>query len=221
MSYIQVDALSKAYGQQTVLSNISVEWAAGEIHGVIGRNGSGKTQLFKCICGYVAPDSGTVRVAGCTIGQQAQYPKSLGMLLESPGFLPGYSGLFNLQLLAAINTRLPKKDIIAVLDRVGLSGAGRKHVGKYSLGMRQRLGIAQAIMGNPDLLILDEPFNGLDNQGVKDIRLLLSSLRSEGKTIILASHNMQDIEELCDTVCEMDGGILTQRTAPRAVEHAI
>ena len=206
--YIQIKQVSKAYGRQQVLKNISVSFEQGRIHGLVGRNGSGKTQLFKAICGYVLPDSGEVWVQGKRIGKEADYPPSLGLLIEQPGFLPGYTGLFNLEMLAAMNTRLGRRELLACLELVGLTGAAKKKVSRYSLGMRQRLGLAQALMGNPNLLILDEPFNGLDKNGVEEIRTLLLSLKAEGRTILLASHNPYDIEALCDTVHEMDAGVI-------------
>lgn len=207
---IQVRQINKSYGRQQVLKDVSVTFDQGRIHGIVGRNGSGKTQLFKAICGYVLPDSGEVKVAGQRIGKDRRFPEGMGLLIESPGFLPGYSGLFNLQMLAAMNTRLSKQDLLSLLDQVGLKDAAHKKVGKYSLGMRQRLGLAQALMGSPRLLILDEPFNGLDKRGVEEVRSLLLGLKLEGVTILLASHNPDDIRLLCDTVHEMDAGVLSQ-----------
>ncbi|HHX21614.1 MAG TPA: ATP-binding cassette domain-containing protein, partial [Clostridiales bacterium] len=158
--------------------------------------------------GYARPDSGTVYVGGERIGQDIAYPRSLGLILEAPGFLPQFSGAFNLQLLLSIRNR-PNKALIAdVMARVGLAGAENKAVGKYSMGMRQRLGIAQAIMEDPALLILDEPFNGLDQQGVADMHTLLKDLRAQGKTILLTSHYAQDIDTLCDTISRMEAGTL-------------
>lgn len=206
MAYIEINDVTKSYGVQVVLNHVSVSWERGLIHGLIGRNGSGKTQLFKCICGYVTPDSGTIRVDAQAIGREIPYPKSLGLLIEGPGFLPDYSGLFNLQLLAAIRSKLTTNDLRSCLQKVGLGQAGRKRYAHYSLGMKQRLGIAQAIMENPDLIILDEPFNGLDNAGVQEIRSLLQGLAAEGKTILLSSHHAEDIHHLCATVHEMEAG---------------
>lgn len=207
---IRVENLNKSYGQQHVLQDINVHFAAGGIHGLIGRNGSGKTVLFRCIAGYTRPDSGTVYVGGERIGQDIAYPRSLGLILEAPGFLPQFSGAFNLQLLLSIRNRPSKALIANVMARVGLAGAENKAVGKYSMGMRQRLGIAQALLNDPRLLILDEPTNGLDKQGVRDVHALLMGLKAQGKTILLASHNPLDITTLCDTVREMDGGVMTR-----------
>ena len=210
---INIKNLSKWYGKQQVLCDVSVRFSSGQIHGLIGRNGSGKTVLFRCIAGYTKPDQGAVVIDGQQIGKDIPYPKSLGLILETPGFLPQLSGAFNLALLLSIRQMPDKKRIHQVLKTVGLEGAGSKAVGKYSMGMRQRLGIAQAIMEDPDLLILDEPFNGLDQQGVQDVHHLLRELRSNGKTILLTSHYAQDIEALCDTVHEMDAGVLSPAQA--------
>ena len=206
---IILDHVTKKYVNQIVLSNVSVTFENGSIHGIVGRNGSGKTQLFKAICGYITPDHGSVTVDGERVGKDVDFPTHIGLLIESPGFLPNYSGLFNLELLAAINTTLNKEDLIAILAMVGLETARNKKVSAYSLGMRQRLGIAQAIMDNPKLIILDEPFNGLDNEGVQEIRCLLLNLKQAGKTILLASHNANDIDALCDTVHKMEAGTIS------------
>ncbi len=208
MAYIEVRNIHKRYRHVPILIDVSVHFTRGQIHGVIGRNGSGKTQLFKVICGYVTPDSGKVTIDGQRIGQDILYPPRTGLMLEHPGFLLQYSGYTNLSLLMGLSRKPDKAQIKAVLCQVGLQHAGSKRVGIYSMGMRQRLGIAQAIMESPELLILDEPFNGLDKQGVADIRQLLKEQKQRGATILLASHMAGDIEELCDTVHEMDAGRL-------------
>ncbi len=199
----------KKFKEHTVLKDVSVSFEQGKIHGVIGRNGSGKTVLFKCICGFMPLTSGEIVVNGKRIGKDVDVPDDVGIIIEAPGFLLNYSGMKNLSLLASIRRRADKAAQRAAMVKVGLDPDNRKHVGKYSLGMRQRLGLAQAIMEAPQLLILDEPMNGLDKHGVAEMReLLLSLSRDEGKTIILASHSAEDIAVLCDTVCEMDGGVL-------------
>lgn len=203
---IQLRHISKTYRKHQVLQDVTVSFAEGQIHGMIGRNGSGKTQLFKIIAGYVTPDQGEVEVFGERIGRDVSHPSSIGVLIETPGFLPSISGLFNLQMLAAMNTRLRVQDLMAILELVGLKDAAHRKVGQYSLGMRQRLGIAQAMMGSPRLLILDEPFNGLDDAGVHEIRALLQRLRARGTTILLSSHHAEDIAVLCDTVHRMEAG---------------
>ena len=205
---IEVQNVVKRFRDQVVLKNVSISFEKGQIHGIVGRNGSGKTVLFKCICGLMHPEEGVIRVNGKRVGRDVDMPEDIGAIIEAPGFLPNYSGYKNLRFLANIRRKIGKEEILNVLKTVGLDPESRKHVGKYSLGMRQRLGIAQAIMEDPEILILDEPMNGLDNAGVQDIRALLLELKAQGKTILLASHNHEDIAALCDTVHEMDGGIL-------------
>ena len=159
------------------------------------------------------------QVSGKVIGKDADIPDNVGLIIETPGFLPNYSGFKNLKLLACIKRKIDDKKIMETMERVGLDPKSKKHVNKYSLGMRQRLGIAQAIMEDPDILVLDEPMNGLDNEGVEEMRELFLNLRNEGKTILLASHNKGDIEYLCDTVREMDhGNVISFYEKPRAVE---
>lgn len=201
---IIVEHVSKAFGREKVLTDVNLVIPPGKIYGVVGNNGSGKTVLMKCICGFMRPDKGTIYVNGKQVGRECDFPDGLGVIIETPGFLPNISGYQNLKILASLKARIGKNEIHQTLKRVGLSPTMKKPVAKYSLGMRQRLGIAQAIMENPDVLILDEPFNGLDKAGVAHMRELLKELKSQGKAIMLASHNAQDIEELCDDVHEME-----------------
>lgn len=205
---IEVQNVVKRFRDQVVLKNVLISFEKGQIHGIVGRNGSGKTVLFKCICGLMHPEEGVILVNGKRVGRDVDMPEDIGAIIEAPGFLPNYSGYKNLRFLANIRRKIGKEEILNVLKTVGLDPESRKHVGKYSLGMRQRLGIAQAIMEDPEILILDEPMNGLDNAGVQDIRALLLELKAQGKTILLASHNHEDIAALCDTVHEMDGGVV-------------
>ena len=207
-SVIRVQNVSKDFGQERVLHSVSRDFASGQIHGIVGNNGSGKTVLMKCICGFLFPTEGEVTVNGKVVGRELDFPPDLGIIIETPGFLPGLTGSKNLELLASLRGKIGLREIADSIRCVGLDPNMKKPVGKYSLGMRQRLGIAQAIMEDPSLLILDEPFNGLDKQGVLDMRKLIKGLKAEGKTILLASHNPMDIDELCDTVCEMDAGVM-------------
>lgn len=206
---VSVQNVSRDFGQERVLHNVSRDFEAGKIHGIVGNNGSSKTVLMKCICGFLIPTEGRIIVNGKHIGIDVDFPQDLGLIIETPGFLPNLSGLKNLEILDSLNHKIGLSEVAAAIRRVGLDPLMKKPVSKYSLGMRQRLGIAQAIMENPMLLILDEPLNGLDKHGVKEMRSLIRGLRGEGKTILLASHNQGDIDELCDTVCEMDAGIMT------------
>lgn len=197
---VEVREVCKSFGKQQVLHNVSFSIAPGSIYGVVGNNGSGKTVLMKCICGFMKCDSGTIFVNGVQVGKEVDFPDRMGVIIETPGFIRNLSGYKNLKILAALKGRIDKSTIRETMRKVGLDPDLRKPVSKYSLGMRQRLGIAQAIMENPNVLILDEPLNGLDRYGVVEIRALLKELRAEGKSILLASHNAQDIEELCDHV---------------------
>ncbi len=210
MNIININNLSLKIGKNIILTNINVSFEKGKIHGLIGRNGSGKTMLMKCICGFIKPTDGTVFVADKQIGKDCDFPESVGIIIETPGFIPYYSGFKNLKLLADLKRKIGREQIKKVMEQVGLDPELKRHVKKYSLGMRQRLSLAQAIMEDPDLLILDEPMNGLDKDGVGDMRKYLLNLKEQGKTIIIASHSAEDIEILCDTVCEMDKGVLNK-----------
>ncbi len=207
---IEVKNLNLTLGKTDILKNINVSFEEGKIHGLIGRNGSGKTMLMKCICGFIRPKSGEIMVDGKYVGKDIDFPKNMGIIIETPGFIPYYSGYKNLKLLAGLNNKVGKNEIKQFMKQVGLDPNLKRHVKKYSLGMRQRLGLAQAIMENPDILILDEPMNGLDKEGVADMRRYLLNLKEQGKTIMIASHSAEDINILCDTVCEMDKGFLTK-----------
>lgn len=208
MNAIEVKNLTKKFKTSTVLDNVNIAFEKGKVHGLIGRNGSGKTILMKCICGIVPPTSGEIIVNEKRIGKDVDIPANVGVIIETPGFIPNYSAFNNLKFLAALNHKIGKREIRKAIKSVGLNPDDKKHVGKFSLGMRQRLGLAQAIMENPDLLILDEPMNGLDKDGVCDMREYLLALKEQGKTILIASHSAEDIDVLCDTVCEMDKGKL-------------
>lgn len=201
---IEVSDAVKEFKDTTALNHVSVQFEKGKIHGIIGRNGSGKTVLFKCICGFMKLTSGKITVKGIPVKPAA--PQEIGVIIEEPGFIGSSSGYQNLKFLASIRNKITPDQVKETIKLVGLDPDSKKQVKKYSMGMRQRLGIAQAIMENPDILILDEPMNGLDNDGVQEIRALLLKLKEEGKTILLASHNKEDIAVLCDTVHEMDKG---------------
>lgn len=206
---IEVCGVNKYFGEEHVLKDVSHTFEKGKIHGIVGNNGSGKTVLMKCVCGFLKPDSGVIYVNHKQVGKETDFPEDIGIIIETPGFLPHLSGTQNLKILASLQKKANALTIRTVLEQVGLDPDMKKPVGKYSLGMRQRLGFAQALMEDPSLLILDEPLNGLDKHGVVHIRNVIKGLRAEGKTVILASHNQVDIDELCDTVCEMDAGVLT------------
>ena len=204
--YVRLKQVSRQFGETCVLEEVSLELKKGKIYGIAGNNGSGKTVLMKCICGFLPVSRGEIWVGGKQIGKEIDFPESLGMIIETPGFLAGLTGKRNLQILAGLRRKIGTEQIEKAMRRAGLDPGSRKPVSKYSLGMRQRLGIAQAIMEDPEFLVLDEPFNGLDCTGVQEIRELLLEQAGREKTIILASHNPEDIRILCDEVYEMDGG---------------
>jgi ABC-2 type transport system ATP-binding protein len=201
---ISVQNISKKFKEHTVLDQISLECYPGKIYGFVGYNGSGKTVLFKCICGLFLVDSGSIVIDGKTVGEEMI--KNAGIIIEEPAFIRNETGRRNLEFLYMLNHKRDPAVITEVMNKVGLDPDSKKKVKEYSLGMRQRLAIAQAIMENPDILILDEPMNGLDKDGVREVRQILLQLKDEGKTILLASHNKDDIAILCDQVYEMDRG---------------
>lgn len=203
---IEVKNVNVTIGKNEILQDISAAFETGKIHGLIGRNGSGKTVLMKCICGFMKPTSGEVFVGGKQIGKEVDFAPDTGVIIETPGFVPFYSGYRNLKILAGLNHKIGKEEIEEAMRTVGLDPKLKRHVKKYSLGMRQRLGIAQAIMEKPKLLILDEPFNGLDKEGVEQMRTYFLELKKQGVTILLSSHTSEDIKLLCDTVTEMEKG---------------
>lgn len=184
---IFVENVTKVFGEQDALKNVSAKFGMGKIYGIVGRNGSGKTVLLKCICGLLHPTAGTVTVNGKIVGKDVDYPENIGFIIETPGFLPRYSGLKNLKYLASIRGRVKEGEIRKYMGLAGLNPDDKKRVGNYSLGMKQRLGIAQALMENPDILILDEPMNALDNNGVEDIRMVTLVITSASREALQAS----------------------------------
>ena len=180
------------------------------VYGLRGRNGSGKTVLMKCICGFMQPTEGTISVNGKVIHKDMDFLPSAGIIIEEPGFFPNYSGFKDLKILAGIQNRITDIKIHEAMEMVGLDPSMKKPVGKYSLGMRQRLGIAQAMMEDPDILILDEPTNGLDEDGVEWFRQFILEQKERGKLILLASHSREDVEMLSDEVWYMEKGHLSK-----------
>lgn len=209
MDTVMVQNIVKSFKNQKVLKKVSMSCKHGEICGIVGRNGSGKSVLFKCICGFLKTDSGEIWVRGKKVGKDLDLLSDAGIIIEGPAYLGSLSGIDNLELLYGIRNRRNREHLKKVMELVGLDGSLKKKVNKYSMGMKQRLAIAQAIMENQDILILDEPLNGLDKKGCKDMRELFLQLKDTGKTIILSSHNKEDIDILCDKVYEMDNGILS------------
>lgn len=210
---IQLDSVSKHYRQENVLSEITLHFTGRVIYGLVGPNGCGKTTLMRCICGFTRPSSGTVTVLGKRIGKDCDFAPSTGIIIETPGFLPHENARRNLTMLAGISGKASRERVDEVIRLVGLEPEEKKPVGKYSLGMRQRLAIAQAILEDPQILILDEPFNGLDQDGITNIHALLQTLKEQGKCILLASHSATDIAQACDVVYAFHQGRLENAKA--------
>lgn len=208
---IEIKNLCKSFGDVQVLKNISMTLESGKIYGLVGRNGSGKTMLMKHILGLVKATSGQILIDGQEIGKDIDIPQNVGAIIETPGFLPEYSAFKNLKLLAMIRGKISDNQIKETLQLVGLNPTSKKHVGTYSLGMKQRLGLAQALMEDPDILLLDEPLSGLDNDGVKQMYQILLHQKKSGKLMVIASHSKEDIAILCDEVFQFDKGMIFSR----------
>lgn len=206
---VSIKNVTKRIGHRIILERISLEIPAAQIYGISGPNGAGKSMLLRVMSGLVRPSEGEAVVFGEKIGHDIEFPQHTGILIERPGFLPNYSGMKNLELLALIRNQITKEEIISTLRLVGLDPYDTRLVKTFSTGMLQRLGIAQAIMEKPRLLLLDEPTNGLDLEGIKDVHRLLKELRFDGVTILLTSHSRQEIDELCDAEFLLENGRLS------------
>jgi len=206
---IRVENASKSFRGHTVLKKVSLTCEVGNIYGIIGYNGSGKTVLFKSICGLYRLDEGEIWIGDKKMKRDIDMLTEAGIIIEEPSFLRNYSGYKNLDFLYRIRNKKNRQHLYEVMRKVGLDPLSKKRVCNYSLGMRQRLAIAQAIMEEQPILILDEPMNGLDKRGVSEMRDFFKELKNQGKTILMASHNKEDIDVLCDRVYEMDAGVLT------------
>ncbi len=209
--YIEVKNVTKKIGSNTVLSGINVGMNTGKIYGLKGKNGSGKTMLMRIISGLITATEGEVVIGGKILGKDMSFPESIGLLIENPAFLPSYSGFDNLKMIASIKNIISDEEIKAVIERVGLDPEDKKKYKKYSLGMKQKLGIACAIMEKPDIIILDEPVNAVDEEGVKIIREILDELKKEDKVVILACHDKEELFYLSDEIIEIDGGIIKKQ----------
>ena len=225
---ITVENVSKQYGRNSVLRGISVQLYERAIYGLVGANGCGKTTLMRCICGFSQLTSGYIVVNGCLIGGRSalrrnpelakadagiisrvsDFAPNTGVIIETPGFLPHETGLQNLMLLAAMSGRADRLRVRRAMIELGLDPDEKKQVWKYSLGQRQRLGFAQAFMEDPDVLILDEPFNAMDKASMEEVHDLLQRFKAQDKTVLLASHSTEDIARACDVIYEMEDGEL-------------
>jgi len=211
MNTIEIKNLNKKIKGAEVLKDINLHLEGGKVYGLKGKNGSGKTMLMRAVCGLILPTGGSIAINGEQLGKQISFPRSVGILIENPSFIPGYTGLKNLSVLAAIQKRVGEDEIRETLEKIGLDPDDKRTYRKYSLGMKQRLGIAQAIMEDQQLLILDEPMNALDKDAVEEMRKLFLSFKASGKTMLIVSHNEGDISTLCDEVYEFDGARIKRR----------
>lgn len=207
-SYIDIENVSKTIKGNVILNNITMHLKSGKIYGIKGKNGSGKTMLFRAICGLIRTE-GTIKVNDKIVGKDGSYPENVGLLLENPGFLPNYSGFDNLKYLADINNKIKDEDIVNAIKMVGLNPNEKKSYKKYSLGMKQKLGIAQAIMENPDIVILDEPTNALDEESVERVNCLIMNLKKQNKIIFISNHNKEELEIICDEIYSISEGKIT------------
>jgi ABC-2 type transport system ATP-binding protein len=210
LSLIQIDQINKSFRGNLLFERASATFESGRIYGIIGHNGSGKSVLFKMICGFVNPDRGSIRIDSKYRSKQSTFPKSFGIIVDRPGYIPGKTGFDNLKKLADIQGLITDKDIKNAMSRVGLEPEAKQKVKHYSLGMKQKLALAQAIMENQEVLLLDEPFNGLDQDSTHNIRKMLQEYKAAGKTVLLTSHNKEDIELLCDHVYQINQRRLEQ-----------
>lgn len=211
MSEIKIEGLSKSIKGALILDKVSITLTSGKIYGLRGKNGSGKTMLMRAIAGLLIPDTGSVIINGKTLHKDISFPESIGILIENPSFLPQYTGFKNLKLLAGLSGGISDKDIRTALEHVGLDPDDKRTYRKYSLGMKQKLGIANAIMGEPDIIILDEPINALDEESVKKIKKVLLEIRDKDKLIIIACHDREELEFLSDIIYEIKDGSIVDR----------
>ena len=212
--YLEVKGISKYFGKTCVLNNINLEMETGHIYGFCGRNGSGKTMLMRIISGLVFPSDGAIIIGGEQLGKDISFPRSIGALIENPGFIPGYSGFKNLKILASIQNKISDEDIREVMLHIGLDPDDRKKAKKYSLGMKQKLGIAAALMEKPDLILLDEPTNALDENSTKVLKEILLEHKRRGALLIVACHIREELEYLSDEIICLNEGHVIKRYVP-------
>ena len=212
MAEIKINNATKSIKGHTVLDNITLTLESPNVIGFKGINGSGKTMLMRLICGLISPTSGNIFIDGKLLGKEISFPQSLGLLLENPAFIDDYSAFDNLKLLASIKGKVTDEKILESINRVGLSSADKKKYKKYSLGMKQRLGIAAAIMEAPDIIILDEPTNSLDDSGVELVKDIVTEEKNRGALIIVSCHDKSVLEFLSDEIYTITDGRITDHT---------
>lgn len=206
---LKMQGISKQFGSHLVLRNVDMEINSGKIHGIVGRNGSGKTVLMKMMCGLMIPTTGTILVNDKQVKSGKRLPYIYGVHFDTAGFIPNLSGKKNLQLLAKLRGIANDDDVELAIEKVGLDPHSKKKVRNYSLGMRQRLSIAQILMEKPDIILLDEPMNGLDSDAVEQVRSILLKEKERGALIVVATHIKEDVDRLCDTVYRVENGNVT------------
>lgn len=210
--YIKIENVNKSIKKAEILKDINFFFEGGKVYGLKGKNGSGKTMLMRAICGLITPDSGTIDINGKILGKDISFPESIGVLIENPAFISNYTGFKNLKVLSSIQGKIGDEDIRKALEEIGLDPDDKRTFKKYSLGMKQKLGIAAAIMEKPDIVILDEPINALDEASVENVRSILAKQKERGAIIIIACHDKGELEELSDEIIEISDGKIVNKT---------
>ena len=211
MISVKIENYSKKIRKKTILDNINLSLEGGKIYGIKGINGSGKTMRLRAICGLIYPTIGTVSINNEVLGKDISFPRSVGALIENPAFLPNFTGFENLKMLSSMKNTITSSEVCTAIDAVGLEHSDKRVFRKYSLGMKQKLGIAAALMERPDIIILDEPFNALDEKSVIMIKELIIKQKERGALVIIACHDSEVLFELSDIVYELEGGIITRQ----------
>ena len=209
---IKLTNVSKVIKKAKVLDNVNLELTSGKVYGLKGKNGSGKTMLMRAICGLITPDSGIIDINGKILGKDISFPESIGVLIENPAFIGNYTGFKNLKVLASIQNRIGDEQIRKALEDIGLDPDDKRTYRKYSLGMKQKLGIAAAVMENPDIIILDEPINALDDVSVEKVHDILEEQKKRGAVIIIACHDKEELDQLSDEIIEISDGRIINKT---------
>ena len=210
--YIKITDVNKTIKKAPILRDINLEFTGGKVYGLRGKNGSGKTMLMRAICGLITPDSGIIDIDGKILGKDISFPESIGVLIENPAFIGNYTGFKNLTVLASIQNRIGDEQIRKALEDIGLDPDDKRTYRKYSLGMKQKLGIAAAVMENPDIIILDEPINALDDVSVEKVHDILEEQKKRGAVIIIACHDKEELDQLSDEIIEISDGRIINKT---------
>lgn len=210
--YIKITDVNKTIKKAPILRDINLEFTGGKVYGLRGKNGSGKTMLMRAICGLITPDSGIIDINGNILGKDISFPESIGVLIENPAFIGNYTGFKNLKVLASIQNRIGDEQIRKALEDIGLDPDDKRTYRKYSLGMKQKLGIAAAVMENPDIIILDEPINALDDVSVEKVHDILEEQKKRGAVIIIACHDKEELDQLSDEIIEISDGRIINKT---------